>query len=222
MNGAGPTSPSSATTRVELLWLAGALALGGFLIFWRLGDTSLIPDEAFYYRESIAPLPALIHITVYGNFHPPLFYLVFHYIDSWLHLPAQAYRYFTAPFGLITIIATWALARRWFAPPVAALSAFVVATQPMLVSEDRLFRMYVVATALCMASWWLMMAAHDSTGSRRRWLWAAYGAIVVIIPYTLYLGALFVAAQALYALIKRGSFIPAVLCDVIAALALIP
>src|SRR5215470_18824182 len=129
---AHPPAARIDTRRFDFVWLAVALCVGALVIFWRLTDKSLIPDEAFYYRESISPLPLLVQITVYGNFHPPLFYLIFHYLDAWLHLPAPDYRYFTAPFGLVTILASWALARRWFGGAAASIAALVVATEPML------------------------------------------------------------------------------------------
>lgn len=198
------------------------MLVGAALIFWRLTDKSLTPDEAFSYRQAIAPLPVLIHVAVYGDFHPPLFQLVFHYLNGWLHWPAPDYRYLTAPFGLLTIVATWALARRWFGVPAAAIAGVVTATMPMLVSEDRLFRMYVIVTALAMASWWLLMEAQDALGVRRRWLWLAYGAVVIAIPYILYLGAFVIVAQAIYALVRRGGALPAAGWAVAAALALIP
>jgi len=215
-------SASERLTRAEAVWLWIVLLVGAALIFWRLADKSLTPDEAFSYRQAIAPLPVLIHVAVYGDFHPPLFALVFHYLNGWLHWPAPYYRYLTAPFGLVTILATWALTRRWFGFPAAAIAGLVAATMPMLVSEDRLFRMYVVVTALAMASWWLLMEAQDALGARRRWLWLAYGVVVIAIPYTLYLGAFVILAQAIYALVRRGSALPAAAWAVAAALALIP
>ncbi|MBV8280849.1 MAG: hypothetical protein JO347_02150, partial [Candidatus Eremiobacteraeota bacterium] len=215
--------PSQARpSRADVLWLSAALCVGAVLIFWRLADKSLFPDEAFYYRESIASLPRLINITVYGNFHPPLFYLIFHYIDSVLHLPAPDYRYFTAPFGLLTILATWALAFRWFGSVCAAIAGLVVATQPLLVAMDRLFWMYPIVIALAMVSWWLLLEAQDATGWRRRWLWLGYGTIVVALPYTLYLGSFVVAAQGLYAVVRRDGAWPALAWGIAAALALIP
>ena len=217
-----PPAARSQTRRTEFVWLIVALCVGALLIFWRLTDKSLYIDEAFYYRESIAPLPLLFQSVVYGNFHPPLFYLIFHAIDRWLHLPPWDYRYFTAPFGLVTILATWALARRWLGPIAAAVAAIVVATEPMLVSEDRLFRMYVVVTALGMLSWWLLTVAADASGARRRWLWLGYGLIVVAMPYILYLGAFIVAAQSVYGFVHRAKAMPAPIWGAAAAVALVP
>jgi mannosyltransferase len=208
--------------RYEFVWLIVALAVGALVIFWRLADKSLHIDEAFSYGEVVLPLPKLLHSVAYGDFHPPLFYLVFHAIDGWLHLPAPEYRYFTAPFGLLTIVATWALARRWFGPAAAAVAALVVATEPMLVAEDRLFRMYVILTALGMLSWWLLVLAQDATGARRRWLWLGYGVTALLMPYILYLGAFIVAAQALYGLVHRRTAWPVIAWAVAAALALAP
>lgn len=212
----------SDSRRIELLWLVIALGVGALLIFWRLTDKSLFIDEAFYYREAIAPLPILIHSVVYGNFHPPLFYLAFHALDGWLHLPAWDYRYFTAPFGLLTLVMTWLLARRWFGAPAAAIAVIVAASEPMLVSEDRLFRMYVVVTALGMLSWWLLVTAMDASGARRRWLWLGYGLTIIAMPYILYLGGFIVAAQALYAFVHRARAWPALMWCGVAALALAP
>lgn len=210
------------THRIDLVWLIVALLIGALLIFWRLTDKSLHIDEAFSYGEVVLPLPAMLHSVAYGDFHPPLFYLVFHAIDGWLHLPPYDYRYFTAPFGLITIVATWALARRWFGSMAAAAAALVVATQPMLVAEDRLFRMYVIITAVAMLSWWLLVAAEESSGARRRWLWLGYGVTAIAMPYILYLGGFIVAAQALYGIVHRRAAWPAIAWAGVAALALVP
>jgi mannosyltransferase len=217
-----PAAARSLTRRTEFVWLIVALCVGALLIFWRLTDKSLHIDEAFSYGEVVLPLPNMLHSVAYGDFHPPLFYLVFHAIDGWLHLPAYDYRYFTAPFGLLTIVATWALARRWFGVVAAAVAALVVATQPMLVAEDRLFRMYVIITALAMLSWWLLVAAQESSGTRRRWLWLGYGVSAILMPYVLYLGTFIVAAQALYGLVHRRTAWPAIAWAGAAALALAP
>ena len=221
---ADPDRPAARSDprRLELLWLIVALCVGALLIFWRLTDKSLHIDEAFSYGEVVLPLPQMLHSVAYGDFHPPLFYLIFHAIDGWLHLPAYDYRYFTAPFGLITIAATWALARRWFGPVAAAIAALVTATEPMLVAEDRMFRMYVILTALAMLSWWLLVLAQEAVGARRRWLWSAYGVTAILMPYILYLGAFIVAAQALYGLVHRRTAWPAIAWAAAAALALAP
>ncbi|MBV8081879.1 MAG: glycosyltransferase family 39 protein [Candidatus Eremiobacteraeota bacterium] len=206
---------------IGVVGLGLALCIGAFAILWHLGDKSLTPDEAFYYGESILPIPQLIDFTARANFHPPLFYLVMHFVDSALHWPATAYRYVTAPFGLLTIAATWALARRWFGPIAAAVAALIAATAPLLVSEAHLFRMYGIVTALAVSSWWLLTSAEVAGGWRRRWLWLGYGVLAIAMPYTLYLGSFVVAAQALYGLVRRGA-LPAAGWAVGSLVALIP
>jgi mannosyltransferase len=215
-------APRFKMRRFELVWLIVALGVGALVIFWRLTDKSLHIDEAFSYGEAVLPLPNMLHSVAYGDFHPPLFYLTFHALDGWLHLPAYDYRYFTAPFGLITILATWALARRWFGAVAAIVAALVVATQPMLVVEDRMFRMYAILTALAMVSWWLLVTAAEATGARRRWLWLGYGLSAIVMVYILYLSAFIVAAQALYGVVHRRTAWPAIVWAAVAALALAP
>ena len=216
------TDSRSAPARFEWIWLAGALLVGAALVFWRLADKSPTPDEAFYYFESIAPIPQLIHITVYDNFHPPLFYLLFHFLDAALHLTETDYRYVVAALQLVTIFATWALARRWFGAIPALVAALLVATEPLLVAEARLFRMYAMATALTISSWCLLVVAEASHGTQRRWVWLAYGVLALALPYVLYLGAFVVAAQACYGLAKWSTARPAFVWALASAAATTP
>ena len=213
---------SASIKPAEWLWLAAALLVGALLVFWGLADKSPTPDEAFYYFESIAPIPQLLHITIYDNFHPPLFYLIFHGVNAALHPPEPGFRYFTAAFHLLTILATWGLARRWFGAAPAVIAAIVVASAPLLVAEARLFRMYAVVTALATASWWLLAIAQEKQGAARRWIWLAYGALVLVMPYLLYLAAFVVAAQALYGIVNWRSARPAFFWALGACAATIP
>jgi hypothetical protein len=128
-----------------------------------------------------------------------LFYLVTHYAMTWLHWDLWNYRYLTAPFGLVTIAASWAIARRLFGDVAAGLAAVLVAVDPSLIEWDRLYRMYSVMTALSAVSWWLLLAAPEKTG-RTRWVfWSLYAIVSVVQPYIHYLGALDVFCQGLYA-----------------------
>jgi 4-amino-4-deoxy-L-arabinose transferase-like glycosyltransferase len=214
--------PATPIEPAEWIWLSAALLVGAVLAFWGLADKSPTPDEEFYYFESIAPIPQLVHITVYDNFHPPLFYLIFHAVNAALHLPESGLRYFTAAFHLLTILATWGLARRWFGAAPAAIAAIVVAVEPLLVAEARLFRMYAVATALATAAWWLLAVAQEKQGAARRWLWLAYGALALAMPYLLYLASFVVAAQALYGIVNWRSARPAFFWALAAGAATVP
>lgn len=216
------------------LWLAAALALGGALIFWGLADSSLQVDEGFTLHVARIPLPQMFHAITYGDFHPPLFYLIAHWLVALLRWPPWDYRYLTAPFGLLTIAATWALVRRSFGDAAAICAALVVASEPLLLQTDRTFRMYAVLAALTTVSWLALVAALDAMRARQGHdvafrtklgvlaLWSAYAVMAIILPYIHYLGGLVVVSQALFAATRARTAWPALVASALALLAFLP
>ncbi len=203
-------------------WLPVALLVGALCRFWNLSAGSLFIDEGFTFHVAALAPKALISAVAYGDYHPPLFYLVTHYLMQWLHWPLTQYRYLTALAGLVTIAASWAIARARFGAVAAALTAMTVALAPALVQSDRLYRMYAPLVALASLSWWLLIRIEDTTVQRRRLLWIAYGLCAVLLPYLQYLGALIVFSQALYALSRLRHLWPALAMSGVATFAFIP
>lgn len=203
-------------------WLAAALLIGALCRFWDLTGPSLFIDEGFVFHISEHAPKDILQLVAYTDFHPPLFYLVTHYLMTVLHWPLWDYRYFTAAFSLTGIAATWAIARRFFGDGVAAVAALALSLEPALIEFDRLYRMYAVLTALGAISWWLVVRASDAHGRARLAWWVAYGVSAVLLPYVHYVGALVVASQGLYALTAIRRMWPALVCGVIALLALVP
>jgi uncharacterized membrane protein len=216
-------SPKAARGALDFGWLALglALAVGAATRFWNLDAASLHTDEAFTFAISSLPLPALLHSVTVADFHPPLFYIAAH---SLLHLRWQPwnYRYLTAAFGLVTIVATWGAARRMYGPTAAGVAALAVALQPALLQHERLFRMYAVTVALCTCTWWLLLEAGSASGGKRLWLWIGYGLAAAILPYVDYLGAFMLACQGLYALARPHARSPALVALAVAMVAYIP
>ena len=190
-------------TRRRIDWaivaLGVALLAGGYLRFYDLTNRSLFLDEAFSIWVASKPWPAMIDQIVYHDFHPPVFYAVTHWLIGVLQWQPWDYRYLTAPFGLLTIVASWAIARRLFGDVAAGVAAFLVALEPSLVDWDRVFRMYSVLTALCATSWWLILIAEEKTGRKRIAAWIGYGGLAVLVPYIQYLGAVTLVCQGAYA-----------------------
>lgn len=183
-----------------LVALLLALAVGGYFRLWHLTAQSLFLDEAFSIWVASKPWPAMMQQIVYHDFHPPVFYALTHWAIGWLRWQPWDYRFLTAPFGMLTIVASWAIGRRLFGPVGAGVAAFAVAVEPGIVDWDRLFRMYSVLTALATASWWLLLVAQDAKGRSRVAAWLGYGALAVLLPYVQYLGAVTLVCQAAYAL----------------------
>jgi hypothetical protein len=206
----------------DWLGLGAALVVGCTTLFFGLTRSSLSLDEAFSFHMGSFALPDLIDNVVRNDAHPPLFYVLTHYLIGWIHLPAAQYRLFTAPFGLLTIVATWAVGRRLFGAAGASAAALITATAPGLLEADRIYRMYSPLAALIALSWWLLIAGGDGS-PRRRWLsWGGYAACAVALPYLHYLGALTVIAQSLYALTALRKRWPALAAAAAAAIAFVP
>ena len=207
---------------LSVLALLVALAGGGALIFWRLTDKSLFLDEAFSLSLARLPAPQLLQAAAHRDVHPPLFYLFARAAFVWLHWPDPEYRWLTAPFGLLTIAATWGIVRRSFGDVAAAFAALFAASTPALVDFDRIFRMYAPLAAAATGSWWLLCAASQARGARAKIAWAAYVLSAIALPYIQYLGWFVVFSQALYALTRRPMLRPALLGAAAAVVAFVP
>src|SRR5438876_11574981 len=97
-----------------LVVLALALIAGTYFRFWDLTSQSLFLDEGFTFMVAGKAWTQMIGWIVFHDFQPPLFYALTHDALERLHWQFWDYRYLTAPFGLLTILASWAIARRLF------------------------------------------------------------------------------------------------------------
>jgi len=185
-----------------------ALVLGAATRLFGLMAQSIYVDEAHTFLIASTTLPKMLTQIASTDYHPPLFYVIAHFLSA-LHLQHEAYRYFTAPIALVTIAATWAIARRLFSPVAAGVAAIVIAIDPSAIMWERIFRMYVLLNALVALSWWLLMSAEEARGARRNWLWVAFAVCAIVQPYVHYLGILNVACQAIYGLSRLRTAWPA-------------
>ncbi|HET9342100.1 MAG TPA: glycosyltransferase family 39 protein [Candidatus Eremiobacteraceae bacterium] len=206
--------------------LVVALVIGAATRLIGLTSSSIYVDEIHTFQVATQPLRDMISILAATDYHPPLFYAITHFLVG-LHMPSDRwphewYRYFTAPFALVTIVATWAIARRLFGPVAAGVAALIIAIDPTSILWDRIYRMYVVFDALVAVSWWLLIEAERAEGRRRIVLWALFALCAITQPYLHYLGILNVACQFLYGLAKRRSAWPAAAGAVLAGLSFLP
>src|SRR5215469_522746 len=117
------------------LMLAIALALGAATRLIGLTSGSVYVDEAHTLNlAALSPSNLIVQLAA-TDYHPPLFYIAAHYLLG-LHLQPEAYRYFTAPFALVTIAATWVIGRRLFGPIVGGIAALVIAIDPSAILWD--------------------------------------------------------------------------------------
>lgn len=199
-----------------------ALVVGAAARFWRLSDTSLFIDEAYSIYAGSLPLSNLFDFLAHNDAHPALFYLFAHAAIVTLHWQPWFYRFLTTPFGLITIVATWGIARRSFGDAAAAVAALLVAVAPDLIDWERMFRMYSILVALCTLSWWLLSLVQDATGKKRTLLWIGYVVCAAVLPSIQYLGGVVVLSQVLYAAMQGRRLWPVYAAAALGAVALVP
>lgn len=201
-----------------VVMLAGALIVGAATRLIGLSAGSIHVDEAHTFLVASSPWGTMLDMLTTSDYHPPLFYALTHALVG-LGWHEETYRYLTAPFALLTILATWAIGRRLFNPVVGGVAALAVALDPSAILWDRIYRMYVVLDALVAVSWWLLIVAADSRGSKRVWCWIGFAACAIVQPYLHYLGVLDVLCQAVFGIVRLRTAWPALASALASAIA---
>lgn len=144
--------------------LGGIVVLAATLRFYGLANRSLWFDEVFSLLVAARPVGELVSLTA-EDFHPPGHLLLLH---TWLLLTGSGEvgaRSLSAVFGLLTVMAAYALARHLFASAGPAMAAAViVATSPLLVEYSQEARAYSLGSFLAVLSAHLLGRATRERG----------------------------------------------------------
>ncbi|MCG3208734.1 MAG: hypothetical protein FOGNACKC_02346 [Anaerolineae bacterium] len=151
------------------LWLMLIILAGLALRLLWLGEQSLWYDEGVTWMLSKMQLPDLIQWTA-ADIQPPLYYLLIWLNDILLRDSEFALRWPSVLFGVLSIPAIYALARRLFANRLAPLlAAALLAGSPLLVYYSQEARMYTLLVfEAILASYFLVkiVTRHSSLVTR--------------------------------------------------------
>jgi mannosyltransferase len=198
-----PLSGAQVRSIINLPLLAIIVVASG-LRFALLGEHSIWADEAFVVWATRFEWKDLLSVLARSDAHPPLYYIL---MKAWVSVAGTgevALRTPSACFGSLSVILTYALARRVASESVGLLSALLVAVSPFAIMAGQEARMYPLLSALAVGST-LALAASVERGSAVRW--AIYVLLATLMAYTHYLGLLVLLAHGLWvAIFERASF----------------
>jgi len=173
--------------------LIGILLISAFLIFFRLGSRPIYGDEPWT-MDRAGQTPSVILSTYYGSIlYPLLVHAVLpHGNAAWMaRLPA-------AVFGLLSVLAVFALGSVIFGRSVALLAALLAAISTQVIYFSQQARSYTGLLLFSILSLYFLLRAHKENRLR---LWIAYALATIVGSYlhfflliTLPVQALFVAA----------------------------
>ncbi len=175
------------------LWLVALLTLVAFTLrvaelmnrsIWLDEGTTLLRMSGSLAEE----LANIIHVAGERTIdvHPPLYFLL---LRGFVGLGGEhefIFRFFSVAFGVLCVPMAYALARRMFDAPTAALAALFVALSPGLIWYSREIRMYSLVPCLAAA---LTLAAHRCSRATQRiaqaWLaWIALATVGLLTHYS--------------------------------------
>jgi mannosyltransferase len=178
------------------LLLGGILLLAAILRFGLLDQNSIWFDEAFV--ASVASHGSWTHILATlksTDAHPPLYYLFMKLWIARMGTGEFALRAPSAFFSLLSVLATYLLARRMLALTPALLATFFVSVAPLEIIAGQEARMYPLLQCLTLASTLALLACVEHGGAIR---WGSYVSLATAMAYTHYLGILVILAQGLW------------------------
>ncbi len=185
--------------------LTAMVAVAAALRFAWLGQHSVWADEAFVASATRLSWKDLFDFLARADAHPPLYYAL---MKAWASVAGTGEAALRAPSacaGSLSVLLTYALARRVSSEPVSRVGALLVALSPFAIMAGQQARMYPLLSALAVGAT-LGLANSVERGSLARW--GAYVLLATLTIYTHYLGFLVLVAHGIWvALLARRRFI---------------
>ncbi|MBI3740330.1 MAG: glycosyltransferase family 39 protein [Chloroflexi bacterium] len=195
----------------RLILFAILLAAFAYRLF-RLGANSLWYDETVSLYLARLDLFSLTRHTA-GDIHPPLYYYLLHFWVQFVGGSEFSAAFLSLCFGIILVALTARVAREWFDPRVATLSAFLIAISPYNLWYSQEVRMYTLGAVLGLASVYFFLklmtspptpAANSKSIFTRNFF--AYVIVSALGLYTLYYFIFLLAFEYLVVLVRRIRF----------------
>ncbi len=194
------------------------IVLAGFALrLWQLGAQSLWYDETVSAYLASKSIPALIAHTA-GDIHPPGYYVLLHLWTRLVGDSEYGLAFFSVIFGLLLVVAAYALARQMLGDKAAVWGALLVSISPFEIWYSQEVRMYTLAALLGLVALWSMWRIMtgwsdgvEEDRSRRRlpWALAVYVLSAALGLYVLYYFAFLLLALnglGLLWLVRRGAW----------------
>ncbi|MDQ5913595.1 MAG: mannosyltransferase, partial [Patescibacteria group bacterium] len=151
-------------------------------------------DEGYSILLAKSSVSDLLHFTSVDA-HPPLYYLILKGWASIFGYSEFALRSLNALFGALALGTMSLLIKKMFSKPAAIVSLPFIFLAPFLMRYNFEIRMYSLVSLLVVLATYIMLKAKESNKTLH---WLAYGLIVAIGMYTLYMSALVWMAHGLY------------------------
>lgn len=165
--------------------------LGTTIRLWKLDQHRIWLDEAFV---AVAALRSPSHIWFElpkVEAHPPLFFLIEHWVTRWFGYGPLALRLVSAILGSLLVPISAMVLRRWLGELPSLVAAFGMALNPFLVWHAQDARMYSLLAVEFATSIYAIDRAVDARDVRRQVAWIAVAAAIALCAlFTHYLGML--------------------------------
>jgi len=176
--------------------LLSLTVIGAILRFYNLGFNSLWLDEATTRNIALRSLPDIWQTTTGGEFNPPLFYWVEHFMLT-LGNSEVILRFVPALLGILTIPLVYCIGREFMDRNTGILAAAAVAFSPFLIyysQEARAYAMMLFFVALSMVFYLKALKSNDLVN------WGMFGLFSALAFWSHFYALVITGALFLYAL----------------------
>jgi mannosyltransferase len=185
--------------------------VGGLLRFINLGFNSFWLDEASTYTFATMSIPEVWQATTAGEFNPPLFYWIEHFMLAFGNNEAVL-RFVPALAGVLTIPLVYLIGREYVDRNVGIIAAAAVAFSPFLIYYSQEARAYSMALFfVAFATFFLLRSLKTDALSD----WVLFGIMSALAFWSHFYALVMIGALGLYALFVK---LPAIRKDLVGAL----
>ena len=195
-----PATPPALSQALRRHALWGLFIVALIARAWRLSDQSFWFDEAislYWARQSPGDI-LRVGLALEQDPHPPIYYLLLHYLIGVLGEGEVAVRSLSVLTGALLVFPMYGLGRRLGNQATGIIAALLVALNPFLVWYGQEARMYALAVTLSMAGLYAFLRALD--GGQARWAVASVAAMLTAL-YTYLLSAALLPVAAFWWLV---------------------